>query len=74
MAKKRTAPVRPGQSQPKWINEICDTCRFSSWITDNLRHLDLNGKPICLRCRIINGISSEVVGRVVNGNQRRGAQ
>ena len=50
MAKRRTAPVRPGQSQPKWINEICDTCRFSSWITDDLRHLDLNGKPICLRC------------------------
>ena len=50
MAKKRTAPVRPGQQQPQWLNEICDTCRFSEWITNEQRHLDLNGNPICLRC------------------------
>lgn len=32
------------------LNKICDTCRLASWVTDEFRHLDLNGKPICLRC------------------------
>lgn len=49
MAKKVTA-ARPSQSQPQWQKEVCDTCRFSEWITDDHRHRDLNGKPICLRC------------------------
>lgn len=49
MAKKAT-PTRPGQKQPEWQTQICDTCRFSSWVTDDQRHYDLEGKPICLRC------------------------
>ena len=49
MAKRITAP-RPGTKQPEWQTEICDTCRFSEWITDDHRHRDLNGNPICLRC------------------------
>lgn len=36
MAKRVTAP-RPGTKQPEWI-------------TDDHRHRDLNGNPICLRC------------------------
>ena len=49
MAKRVTAP-RPGTKQPEWQTEICDTCRFSEWITDDHRYRDLNGNPICLRC------------------------
>ena len=49
MAKRVTAP-RPGTKQPEWQTEICDTCRFSEWITDDHRHINLKGEPICLRC------------------------
>jgi hypothetical protein len=37
MAKRVTVP-RPGTKQPEWQTEICDTCRFSEWITDDHRH------------------------------------
>lgn len=50
MGKKKTISVRKGEKQPEWVNEICDTCRFAAWVTEEQRHLDLNGKPICLRC------------------------
>lgn len=30
--------------------EVCDTCILSEWVTDDNRHLDLKGNPICLRC------------------------
>lgn len=32
------------------INEKCDTCKLSEWITDSHIHIDVNGNPICLRC------------------------
>ena len=68
MAKKVTA-ARPSQSQPQWQKEVCDTCRFSEWITDDHRHRDLNGKPICLRCPITRITLYEVAGLVINGRK-----
>lgn len=68
MAKKVTA-ARPSQSQPQWQKEVCDTCRFSEWITDDHRHRDLNGKPICLRFPIIRITLYEVAGLVTNGRK-----
>lgn len=44
MAKRITAP-RPGTKQPEWQTEICDTCRFSEWITDDHRHRDFEREP-----------------------------
>ena len=70
MAKRVTAP-RPGTKQPEWQTEICDTCRFSEWITDDHRHRDLNGNPICLRCPHYEFTLSEVVGRVLNGRKEQ---
>ncbi len=29
---------------------ICDNCALAEWVTHLQRHLDLNGKPICLTC------------------------
>lgn len=34
----------------KYYTEICDTCKFSSWVTNIHYHFDLSGNPICLRC------------------------
>ena len=68
MAKKVTA-ARPSQSQPQWQKEVCDTCRFSEWITDDHRHRDLNGKPICLLAPITRITLYEVAGLVINGRK-----
>lgn len=32
----------------------CGECRFGQWITDNHRHYDLLGRPICVRCHFTN--------------------
>lgn len=46
MAARRT-PQRP-KVDP--VKRICNNCLYSEWITDDQRHTDLEGKPICLRC------------------------
>lgn len=47
---KKVAPRMGETGKLNWINQICDTCRYSKWVTDDHRHFDLKGKPICLRC------------------------
>lgn len=44
MAKRVTVP-RPGTKQPEWQTEICDTCRFSEWITDDHRQPGFKREP-----------------------------
>lgn len=70
MAKRVTVP-RPGTKQPEWQTEICDTCRFSEWITDDHRHWDLTGTRFVYVARIMNFTLSEVVGRVLNGRKEQ---
>ena len=49
MAKKRTTPVRPGQSQPEWMKHICDECKHGRWVETH-QNKDWEGKYICLSC------------------------
>lgn len=32
------------------VKHRCDDCALATWVTDNQRHLSLEGKPICKRC------------------------
>lgn len=36
--------------QSKRTNRLCDECKLSEWVEDLPNHMDVNGKPICLRC------------------------
>lgn len=45
---------RPPKKETKVKKEpekhVCDDCKLAKWVTDNHRHMDMNGKPICLTC------------------------
>ena len=49
MAKRTTAPTRPGQTKPEYTKHVCDECTHARWVETH-QNKDWQGKYICLTC------------------------